>query len=111
MIRRGELNIKRRLHRFTFALFFLAVLAFTSSLASAELITYDYDNAGQVKRVIYGNGTTIEYTYDNSGNRLTYQTFTTAKHTAAGSYASSTAVTWSGKTSAWLGLVVISLQP
>jgi hypothetical protein len=45
-------------------------------------------------------------------NGHTSRTFTTAKHTAAGSYASSTAVTWSGnKTSAWSGLVVVSLQP
>ena len=40
-IRRGELNImKKRLNNFTSALFFLTILAFTSSLASAEVITY-----------------------------------------------------------------------
>lgn len=41
----------------------------------------------------------------------TSRTFTTAKHTAAGSYAGSTAVAWTGTTSAWSGLVVVSLQP
>jgi hypothetical protein len=41
----------------------------------------------------------------------TSQTFTTPTHTAAGSYSSSTAVSWSGKTSSWSGLVVVSLQP
>jgi hypothetical protein len=58
--RRGELDIKRRLNKITFALFFLAVLAFSSSLASAEVITYEYDNAGQVKKVIYGVKTAID---------------------------------------------------
>jgi len=65
------LNNKRKVTRFTFTLLFLALLAFTSSLATAEVITYDYDNAGQVKKVIYGNGATMEYTYDNSGNMTT----------------------------------------
>ncbi len=41
----------------------------------------------------------------------TSRTFTTAKHTAAGSYAGSTSVAWTGTTSAWSGLVVVSLQP
>lgn len=44
-------------------------------------------------------------------NAQTSRTFTTAKHTASGSYASTTPVTWSGTTSAWSGLVVVSLQP
>lgn len=44
-------------------------------------------------------------------NAQTSRTFT-ATHTAGGgSYASSTAVTWSGTTSPWSGLVVVSLQP
>ena len=53
------MNMKRSLRRFTFALLFLAILAFSSSLASAETITYDYDNAGQVKKVIYGDNEAI----------------------------------------------------
>jgi len=61
-IRRGELNMERRLKRLSFALFFLTILAFISSLASAEVITYDYDNAGQVKKVIYANGATVAAT-------------------------------------------------
>jgi heme/copper-type cytochrome/quinol oxidase subunit 4 len=42
------LNIKRRLHGFVFAIF-LTLLAITSALASTEVITYNYDDAGQVK--------------------------------------------------------------
>ena len=41
----------------------------------------------------------------------TSRNFTTAKHTASGSYASTTPVTWTGTTSAWSGLVIVSLQP
>lgn len=44
-------------------------------------------------------------------NAQTSRTFTTAKHTAAGSYANTTPVTWTGTTSAWSGLVAVSLQP
>jgi hypothetical protein len=44
-------------------------------------------------------------------NGQTSRTFTTARHTAAGSYASSTTVSWSGTTSTRSGLVVVSLQP
>jgi len=42
-------NNTRRLQSLFFALFSLAILVFASSLASAEVITYDYDNAGQTK--------------------------------------------------------------
>jgi hypothetical protein len=58
-IRRGELNMKRRLTKIKFALLFLAMLAFTASLTSAEVITYDYDDAGQVKTVIYLNASAM----------------------------------------------------
>ena len=53
------MNIKRRLHGITFAIFFLAMLALISPLATAEVITFDYDNAGQVKKVTYGDNEAI----------------------------------------------------
>ena len=56
------MNIKRRLKSFTFALLFLALFAFSSSLATAEVITYNYDNAGQVKKVTNANGATVTAT-------------------------------------------------
>lgn len=46
-----------------------------------------------------------------TSNGHTSNSFSTAKHTSAGSYASATAVSWTGTTSAWSGLVVVSLQP
>ena len=46
-------------------------LFFTSVLTSyAETINYIYDELNRLKRVEYGNGTVIEYTYDKAGNRL-----------------------------------------
>jgi hypothetical protein len=46
-----------------------------------------------------------------TSNGHTSRTFTTAKHTANGSYPSSTAVSWSGTTSNRSALAVVSLQP
>lgn len=39
--------------------------------ASAATITYSYDNLNRLKKMDYGNGMTIEYSYDAAGNRLT----------------------------------------
>jgi YD repeat-containing protein len=50
--------------------FAITLLNFISSLAGAETIQYIYDEARQIKKVIYGDGTTIEYVYDGSGNRM-----------------------------------------
>ncbi len=44
-------------------------------------------------------------------NGHTSNSFLSAKHTSAGSYASTTAVTWTGTTSNWSALVAVSLQP
>ena len=35
----------------------------------AETVNYIYDDLNRLKRVIYGNGTVIDYTYDEVGNR------------------------------------------
>jgi len=32
--------------------------------------TYTYDNLNRLTKVVYGNGTTITYTYDALGNRI-----------------------------------------
>lgn len=44
-------------------------------------------------------------------NVQTSRTFVTVMHTASDSYVGSTAVTWSGTTSKWSGVVAVSLQP
>ena len=39
--------------------------------ASAATITYTYDNLNRLTKVDYGNGATIDYSYDAAGNRKT----------------------------------------
>lgn len=41
----------------------------TQSVAGG--ITYEYDDQGQLKSIIYDDGARIDYTYDKAGNRLT----------------------------------------
>jgi YD repeat-containing protein len=46
-------------------------LFFTSVLTSyAETVNYIYDELNRLKRVEYGDGSVVEYTYDKAGNRL-----------------------------------------
>jgi len=40
-------------------------------LGHAVTLTYSYDSLNRLTHVDYGNGTTIDYTYDPAGNRLT----------------------------------------
>ena len=61
--------MKRRLNKIIFALFSLAMLAFTSSHATAEVITCDYYNDCQVKSVHYDDYAAIDCAHDISGNR------------------------------------------
>ena len=56
--------------KFIVLLFVIILLNFISSFAGAETIQYIYDDARQLKKVIYGDGTTIEYVYDGSDNRI-----------------------------------------
>lgn len=51
----------------TVALFLLT--AVFCNHATAATVAYTYDNLNRLKRVDYGNGTAIDYTYDASGNR------------------------------------------
>jgi YD repeat-containing protein len=44
---------------------------FIGAKSHAATITYTYDSHNRLTRVDYGNGDTIEYTYDAAGNRLT----------------------------------------
>jgi len=47
------------------------IILFTVGIVHAATITYTYDSLNRLTRVVYGNGDTIEYTYDAAGNRLT----------------------------------------
>lgn len=49
----------------------LSILLFASLAKSyAETVEYIYDELNRLKRVEYGDGSVIEYTYDKAGNRL-----------------------------------------
>lgn len=44
-------------------------LLFAATPIAADSITYDYDELGRLKSVVYDDGSRIDYTYDNEGNR------------------------------------------
>jgi YD repeat-containing protein len=50
----------------------IAFILFLSrfSFASTETIQYSYDDARQIRKVTYGDGTEVDYSYDGSGNRI-----------------------------------------
>ncbi len=53
-----------------FVLFVMVGIKSVSCFAGTETIQYFYDNARQLTKVIYGDGMTVDFVYDNSGNRL-----------------------------------------
>ena len=59
--------MNRRRTNFGTYLVCLAIFLASTSLAA----TYTYDNLNRLTHVDYGNGNTIQYTYDQAGNRLT----------------------------------------
>ena len=48
----------------------LVVVLFSAIASFAETINYGYDDAQRLTSVEYGDGTVVEYVYDNLGNRL-----------------------------------------
>jgi len=61
---------KTRLVFFLAFLFFLYFPVFLSSFSFADTVNYQYDASNRLTGVEYSNGTTIEYSYDAAGNRL-----------------------------------------
>ena len=56
-----------------FLMFNFLIIAVILALAPcAAAVIYDYDSLNRLKKVDYGNGIIISYTYDAAGNRLTY---------------------------------------
>ena len=45
-------------------------IAFYCNVSYGATITYTYDNLNRLTKVIYGDGTTEEFTYDATGNRF-----------------------------------------
>ena len=48
----------------------LLILPILAAALFAAAVKYDYDSAGRLTRVDYGDGRTITYTYDKNGNLL-----------------------------------------
>lgn len=101
MVREARRLVSRRA-----ALSALAAHCFSALLvartASAETVSYTYDELGRVKTATYGNGQVITYAYDAAGNRTTLnQTQPTAltgalsASPAAISVGGSSTLTWS----------------
>ena len=76
-------------------------LLYVSAISSyAETTNYIYDELNRLIRVEYGDGTVVEYTYDNAGNRLEKRLQivdttppTTTASPAGGTYTSAQSVT------------------
>src|SRR3972149_5155722 len=50
----------------------LSSVLLLSRISMAATLTYTYDNLNRLTKVIYGDGTTEEFTYDDAGNRLSH---------------------------------------
>ena len=48
----------------------LCSILLTAGLMAAESVTYSYDAAGRLTKVIYAGGKTIDCLYDKAGNLL-----------------------------------------
>ena len=45
------------------------VLLATADSVTAGSVSYEYDALGRLERIVYDDGTVIEYVYDAAGNR------------------------------------------
>jgi YD repeat-containing protein len=61
--------VKRKLSNHLFRIVFFCIL--WSAPALAGTAQYTYNNLNRLVQVQYDDGTTIQYTYDAAGNRLT----------------------------------------
>ena len=58
---------------------FLLAFLFTLQVSAQNKASYTYDANNQLIQVVYSNGTTVKYTYDALGNRLSKKVTTTQK--------------------------------
>lgn len=71
-----KLNFSRLINGCALALVFLWPAAAAELLQPANFTateSYSYDRAGRLTQVVYGDGSTIQYNYDNNGNILSIQ--------------------------------------
>ncbi len=55
-------------------LYTLAMMFATMQALAQSTVKYEYDELNRLTQVVYGNGVTVSYTYDELGNRLTKKT-------------------------------------
>lgn len=60
-------------------LYTLLVLLFTLQATAQNKVSYTYDANNRLTQVVYPNGTTVKYTYDALGNRLSKKVATVQK--------------------------------
>ena len=59
-----------------YSILWIALFSIVPQLLTAQVntnYTYTYDNLNRLEQVLYDNGTTIKYSYDELGNRTCYQ--------------------------------------
>ena len=69
---------KKRIHASYLSIMLIVVLLSGSPL-KAEAEEYEYDELNRVKKVIYDDGSYVEYTYDKNGNILNIVVFDAAE--------------------------------
>lgn len=60
-------------------LYILIALVFALQATAQNKVSYTYDANNQLTQVVYSNGTTVKYTYDALGNRLSKKVTTVQK--------------------------------
>ena len=61
-----------KLSKVIIVLWNLVFVLLCSQICYGATITYTYDNLNRLTKVVYGDGTTEQFTYDAAGNRLTH---------------------------------------
>ena len=57
-------------HGLLISLVVIGLIVTSFNISYGETVTYFYDDLNRLIRVVYDNGTVIQYTYDEVGNRL-----------------------------------------
>ena len=71
-------TMKRVFMRMRLILFILITICVIASNATADNVTYTYDDAGRLTKANYGKGRAITYTYDKAGNIIEKKVTATA---------------------------------
>jgi YD repeat-containing protein len=73
-IRREKKMPSKMRHAVLIGMTIIALVFASVTISYAETVNYIYDELNRLIRVEYGDGSIVEYTYDNAGNRLETKT-------------------------------------